>query len=278
MTGDNHIGGDNLAISNLNFAYGGNLEIFKNLNIDVKPGEFLAVLGPSGCGKTTLLNLLAGFYQPDSGSSLLRGEHITPEDPHLGYIFQAANLFPWLSTIENVEFGLRMTGMAAKERRKIAIENLEMVGLKGFEDFLPNKLSGGMRQRASIARALCLEPHLLLMDEPFSALDEILRDKMNDELLQLWDQLGQTIVFITHSIEEAVYLSDRVLVLARPPGGIYKELINELPRPRDLRETKSSELFWEYKKELNHLIQEVQTQAPLDESEMAELELGKKAS
>ncbi len=276
MAEGNHIGGDNLAIEELNFAYDNNLEIFQNLNIDVKPGEFLAVLGPSGCGKTTFLNLLAGFYQPDSGTSQLRGKSITPEDPHLGYIFQAANLFPWLNTIENVEFGLRMTGMDSKKRREVALKNLEMVGLKGFEEFLPNKLSGGMRQRASIARALCLEPRLLLMDEPFSALDEILRDKMNDELLQLWDQLGQTIIFITHSIEEAIYLSDRILVLARPPGGIYKEVINELPRPRDLRETKSSELFWEYKKELNNLIQEVQAQAPLDESEIAELELGAK--
>ncbi|MFV1993543.1 MAG: ABC transporter ATP-binding protein, partial [Acidiferrobacterales bacterium] len=257
MAKGNHIGGDNLVIEDLNFAYSNNLKIFENLNIDVKPGEFLAVLGPSGCGKTTFLNLLAGFYQPDSGTSQLRGKSISPEDPHLGYIFQAANLFPWLNTIENVEFGLRMTGMGPEKRREIALKNLEMVGLKGFEEFLPNKLSGGMRQRASIARALCLEPHLLLMDEPFSALDEILRDKMNDELLQLWDQLGQTIVFITHSIEEAIYLSDRILVLARPPGGIYKEVINELPRPRDLRETKSSELFWEYKKELNNLIQEV---------------------
>ncbi|MBN4080258.1 ABC transporter ATP-binding protein [Beggiatoa alba] len=268
-----HLGGVNLSINHLNFSYKGNLQIFNDLNIEVEPGEFLAILGPSGCGKTTLLNLLAGFYQPDSGTAQLSDKAISPEDPILGYIFQSANLFPWLSTIENVEFGLRMSGMPASESREVALNNLEMVGLKGFEDFLPNKLSGGMQQRASIARALCLQPHLLLMDEPFSALDEILRDKMNDELLQLWDKLGQTIVFITHSIEEATYLSDRVLVLARPPGGIYKELKNELPRPRDLKKTKSSDLFWEYKKELNLLIQEVQTQAPLDESEMAELEL-----
>jgi len=206
VTKGNHIGGDNLVIEDLNFAYSNNLKIFEKLNIDVKPGEFLAVLGPSGCGKTTFLNLLAGFYQPDSGTSQLRGEAITPEDPHLGYIFQAANLiFPWLNTIENVEFGLRMTGMGPEKRREIALKNLEMVGLKGFEEFLPNKLSGGMRQRASIARALCLEPHLLLMDEPFSALDEILRDKMNDECYNYGTSWAR-LLYLLHTVSKRRFI------------------------------------------------------------------------
>ncbi len=272
------VGGDNLAISDLYFSYNDELPIFQGLNIDVRPGEFLSVLGPSGCGKTTLLNLLSGFYRPDVGSVRLRGEPIQPEDPHLGYVFQASNLFPWLSAVENVEFGLRMTTrMNQEERREKARRFLQLVGLKGFEDYLPTRLSGGMQQRVSLARALVLEPHLLLMDEPFAALDAITRETMNDELLNLWDELGQTVMFITHDIDEAIYLSDRVLVLGRPPGGVFRELKNELPRPRSGPTTRTSELFWQYKKELITDISTVTSQNPRDEAEMAEVSLISKA-
>jgi len=245
-----HVGGDQLVINDLYFSYNGQLPIYEGLNVNVNPGEFLSLLGPSGCGKTTLLNLLSGFYRPDKGTVLLRGESIAPEDPHLGYVFQQATLFPWLTAIQNIEFGLRMSGMSAEKRREKALHYLGMVGLAGFEDYLPVKLSGGMQQRVSLARSLAMEPHLLLMDEPFGALDAITREDMNNELLRLWDQLGQTVVFITHEIDEAIYLSDRILVLGRPPRGIYRELVNELPRPRDSRQTRTSELFWQYKKEL----------------------------
>jgi len=245
-----HVGGDKLIIDSVHFSYG-TVPIFKDLNVEVNPGEFLSIIGPSGCGKTTLLNLLSGFLNPDQGKVELRGHAIAPEDPHFGYVFQAATLFPWLTTVENIEFGLDMESkLSSKEKRKKALHFLELVGLKGFEDYLPRLLSGGMQQRVSLARALVLEPRLLLMDEPFGALDAITRETMNDELLKLWDEIGQTVIFITHDIDEAIYLSDRVLVLNRPPSGIFKVLTNELPRPRSGPTTRTTELFWQYKKQL----------------------------
>ncbi len=247
----NHVGGDALVIDDLHFSYNDQLSIYNGLHASIEPGEFVSILGPSGCGKTTLLNLLSGFYKPNQGSVLLRGQKIEPEDPHFGYVFQTSTLFPWLTAIQNVEFGLKMqNNLDVEERRAKAERFLELVGLKGFENYLPMRLSGGMQQRVSLARTLVLEPHLLLMDEPFAALDAITRETMNDELLSLWDRLGQTVVFITHDIDEAIYLSDRVIVLNRPPHGIYRELRNELPRPRSGPVTRTSELFWQYKKEL----------------------------
>jgi len=254
---EKRIGGDNLVIDEVHFDYGAG-PIFHGLSIDVQPGEFLAIIGPSGCGKTTLLNLLSGFLSPGHGSIKLRGEPIFPEDPHFGYVFQHATLFPWLNTIENVEFGLCMEGkLSAVQRREKARHYLRMVGLNGFEDYLPRHLSGGMQQRVSLARALVMEPRLLIMDEPFGALDAITRESMNDELLRLWDELGQTVVFITHDIDEAVYLSDRIVILHRPPNGIFRNLHNRLPRPRSGPVTRTSELFWQYKKELIADISEV---------------------
>jgi len=274
VTAVSHVGGDNLIIDKLYFSYNGQLPIFQDINVKVEPGEFLAILGPSGCGKTTLLNLLSGFYSPDQGSVRLRGEAILPEDPHLGYVFQAANLFPWLTAIENVEFGLKMNGTLSRtKRREKAQHFLSMVGLNDFEDYLPSRLSGGMKQRVSLARALVLEPHLLLMDEPFAALDAITRESMNDELLRLWDELGQTVIFITHDIDEAIYLSDRILVLSRPPNGIFREVNSELPRPRSGPITRTTELFWEYKKQLISDIAAVTKKSPRDKAEMAELEI-----
>ena len=267
------VGGEDLVISNLNFSYGGKLDIFKNLELNVTPGEFLAIIGPSGCGKTTLLNLLSGFYAPEEGSVKLRGESIQPEDPHLGYVFQQATLFPWLTAIENVEFGLRMSGMQPQERRERALKYFHMVGLKGFEDYLIARLSGGMQQRVSLARSLAMEPTLLLMDEPFGALDAITRETMNDELLRIWDELGQTVIFITHDIDEAVYLSDRIAVFGRPPHGIYKIMDNELPRPRSGPTTRTKDLFWQYKKELIEDIAVVTAQSPINEEEVRELAL-----
>jgi len=245
-----YIGGDELKIDSLFFSYE-TLPIFRNLEIDVTPGEFLSIIGPSGCGKTTLLNLLSGFMKPDKGSVLLRGQAMTPEDPHLGYVFQSPTLFPWLTAMQNVEFGLKMSGdLSPTARQEKAQHYLALVGLSGFDDYLPVKLSGGMQQRVSLARALAMEPRLLLMDEPFAALDAITRETMNDELLRLWDELGQTVMFITHDIDESIYLSDRIIVLSKPPNGIYRELKNDLPRPRTGPTTRTHELFWQYKKEL----------------------------
>jgi len=271
-----HVGGEGLVVNSLHFSYGGELAIFDGLELNVKPGEFLSIIGPSGCGKTTLLNLLSGFYSPDSGSVRLRGESIAPEDPHFGYVFQHATLFPWLSAIENVEFGLRMMGMGKDERRARAEKYFNLVGLTGFEDYLVLRLSGGMQQRVSLARSLSLEPTLLLMDEPFGALDAITRESMNDELLRIWDELRQTVIFITHDIDEAVYLSDRIAVFGRPPNGIYKLMENELPRPRSSQTTRTTDLFWEYKKQLIADIGAVTAQNPQDEAELAELNLTKR--
>ncbi|WP_455220001.1 ABC transporter ATP-binding protein [Kaarinaea lacus] len=267
------VGGEDLIINNLHYSYGGKLSIFEELNINVKPGEFLAIIGPSGCGKTTLLNLLSGFYSPENGSVRLRGEPIAPEDPHLGYVFQQATLFPWLSAIENVEFGLRMMGMSPEERRERALKYFHLVGLKGFEEYLVLRLSGGMQQRVSLARSLAMEPTLLLMDEPFGALDAITRETMNDELLRIWDELGQTVIFITHDIDEAVYLSDRIAVFGRPPYGIYKIMDNELPRPRSGPTTRTTDLFWQYKKQLIEDIAIVTAQSPQSEEEIREMRL-----
>jgi NitT/TauT family transport system ATP-binding protein len=269
------LGGDGLTVDNLRFSYGEDLSIFESLGLNVEPGEFLSIIGPSGCGKTTLLNLLSGFYTPDSGSVKLRGQSITPEDPLFGYVFQQATLFPWLSAIENVEFGLRMGGMGKEERRDRAQKYFKLVGLAGFEKYLVTRLSGGMQQRVSLARSLAMEPTLLLMDEPFGALDAITRESMNDELLRIWDELKQTVIFITHDIDEAVYLSDRIAVFGRPPNGIYKIMENELPRPRSGPTTRTTELFWEYKKQLIADISTVTAQSPQDDAEMAELRITK---
>lgn len=277
MSDVQRVGGEDLVVNNLYFSYGNGLPIFQNLNLIVKPGEFVSIIGPSGCGKTTLLNLLSGFYLPDEGSVRLRGESLVPEDPHFGYVFQQATLFPWLSAIENVEFGLRMMGMDANQRRERALKYFELVGLAGFEDFLVMRLSGGMQQRVSLARSLAMEPTLLLMDEPFGALDAITRETMNDELLRIWDELGQTVLFITHDIDEAVYLSDRIAVFGRPPNGIHKIMDNELPRPRNSRTTRTTDLFWEYKKQLMEDISTVTAQSPQSEEEMTELRLRKKS-
>jgi NitT/TauT family transport system ATP-binding protein len=267
------VGGEGLIVNDLRYSYGDELSIFEGLKLDVQPGEFLSIIGPSGCGKTTLLNLLSGFYTPDGGSVKLRGESIAPEDPHFGYVFQHATLFPWLSAIENVEFGLRMMGMGQDERRARAEKYFNLVGLAGFEDYLVLRLSGGMQQRVSLARSLSMEPTLLLMDEPFGALDAITRESMNDELLRIWDELGQTVIFITHDIDEAVYLSDRIAVFGRPPNGIYKLMENELPRPRSSQTTRTTDMFWEYKKQLIADIAAVTAQNPQDAAELAELNL-----
>jgi NitT/TauT family transport system ATP-binding protein len=265
--------GDTLSVDHVDFSYGGQLPIFRGLALQVEPGEFLSIIGPSGCGKTTLLNLLSGFESPEAGSVRLRGRAIRPEDPNLGYVFQRANLFPWLTAIENVEFGLRMAGVKDAERRRRARKYFELVGLAGFEDYLVTRLSGGMQQRVSLARALSLEPTLLLMDEPFSALDAITRETLNDELLRIWDELGQTVIFITHEIEEAVYLSDRIAVLARPPAGLHRVHANQLPRPRSAQTTKTSDQFWEYKKQLIADIAAVMRQQPTSDTELAEMRM-----
>ncbi|EJT01980.1 taurine ABC transporter ATPase (plasmid) [Rhizobium sp. CCGE 510] len=234
--------------------------IFEHFSLEARPGEFVAVLGPSGCGKSTLLNLLSGFLRPQVGHITIDGAPVAPEHSTLGYVFQSPNLFPWLSVLENVRFGLRMNGKGSpQEQRATALLFLRLVGLEEHAEELPHRLSGGQRQRVSLARSLALEPRLLLMDEPFAALDAMTRSALNDELLRIWSSLGQTVLFITHDIDEAIYLADRVLVLGLPSAGITAEVTIGLPRPRNQRGTRANPLFAQLRERLAEQIAAVMT-------------------
>ncbi len=227
-----------LRLSGVHFAHAGVQPVFQGLDLAVAPGEFVVLLGPSGCGKSTLLNLLSGFLSPDRGRVQLDGAAVFPEMPALGYVFQSPHLFPWLNVLDNVAFGLRMQATLSRaEQAARARHYLRLVGLDEAAHKLPHQLSGGMRQRVALARALAPEPALLLADEPFAALDAMSRRHMNEELLRLWAALGQTVVFVTHDIDEAVFLADRVVVLDRAPGGIDSEFVIDLPRPRRVLHT-----------------------------------------
>ena len=195
------------------------------VSFDVHSGEFLVLVGPSGCGKSTLLDLLGGLARPTSGEVLLDGRPVTGPGLDRGIVFQQYALFPWRTAQSNVEFGLEGKGIPRRERRERARQFLDLVGLNGFADRYPHELSGGMKQRVAIARSLAFDPDVLLMDEPFAALDAQTRDSLQDELLRIWEQTGKTIVFITHGIDEAVYLGQRVAVMTSRPGRI-KQIIN----------------------------------------------------
>src|ERR1700728_646986 len=219
----------------------GAVEALSNVDLQVSEGDFVSFIGPSGCGKTTLLRVIADLQQPTAGTILVNG--VTPEQArlkrHYGYIFQAPALYPWRTIERNVMLPLEIMGFDAKERRARMEQYLALVNLSGFERKFPWQLSGGMQQRASIARALSFDPALLLMDEPFGALDEIVRDHLNEQLLRLWDQTGKTVVFVTHSIPEAVFLSTRIVVMSPRPGRIIDIIPCDFPRDRtlEIRET-----------------------------------------
>ena len=205
----------------------------EDIDLRVNSGQFLAVVGPSGCGKSTLLTLVSGLRQPTTGALLCHGETVTaPMPQRIGMVFQEANLLPWLSAVDNVAFPLKLRGVAKSERRARAMRMLQLTGLTGFEDRLPHQLSGGMKQRVSIARGLVQDPGVLLMDEPFAALDEQTRMVLGEELLRIWSETRKTILFVTHSLNEAVYLADRIIVLSARPGRIVDDLTVDLDRPR----------------------------------------------
>lgn len=210
--------------------------ILGGLNLEVAAGEFVCLLGPNGCGKTTFLNLLAGFDPPDAGEIMVDGRRVTAPSPERVMIMQSYDLFPWRTVLGNVEYGLEMRGWERKRRRQKARELIALVGLAGSEEQHPRELSGGMRQRVAIARALAVEPQILLLDEPFGALDSLTRSRMQGELLRLWRQWQMTIIFVTHDINEAINLADRVAVLPPRPGAFRDIVSLELPRPRDLRD------------------------------------------
>jgi NitT/TauT family transport system ATP-binding protein len=203
----------------------GELAAVRDVSLDIAPGEFTVVVGPSGCGKSTLLDLLAGLTAPSSGRILVDGAPVTGPGLDRGVVFQQYALLPWRDARGNVEFGLEAKGVPRRERRERAAEYLDLVGLAGFGDRYPHELSGGMRQRVAIARSLAFDPGVLLMDEPFAALDAQTRDLLQEELLRIWERTGKTVVFITHGIDEAVYLGQRVAVLTSRPGRI-KDVID----------------------------------------------------
>jgi NitT/TauT family transport system ATP-binding protein len=222
---------------------GGNgpIHALQDVSFTVAPGEFLCIVGPSGCGKSTLLKILAGLIEPTSGHLTFGGHGAAPK-PHTALVFQEHGLFPWFTVVDNVAFGLEAAGVSRRERRRRAIFFLEQVGLADFAGSYPHELSVGMRQRAAIARAMLVEPQLLLMDEPFSALDAQSKLVLQEELQRLWKGQQQTVVYVTHDIDEAVLLGDRVLVMSGRPGRIREEILVPLSRPRDLRDREQSEL------------------------------------
>lgn len=211
----------------------GELVAIEDFNLDIMDGEFVCVLGPSGCGKTTLLRIIAGLEEPTSGKILLKNKEITGPGSDRGMVFQEFGLFPWRSVRKNIEFGLEIRKIPKEERRTISDRYIDLVGLKGFETSHPNELSGGMKQRVGIARALANDPAILLMDEPFGALDAQTRNLMQKELLRIWSEMKKTVVFITHSVDEAVFVADRVVVMSARPGKIKSIFDVKWERPRD---------------------------------------------
>jgi NitT/TauT family transport system ATP-binding protein len=205
----------------------------EDINLEIKDEEFICFVGPSGCGKTTLLRIIAGLETATSGEIRLNDTAIEGPDPKRGMVFQEYSLFPWRRVIDNITFGLEMQGVPKGERQKMAEEYLAMVGLAQFRDAYPFELSGGMRQRVAIARALANDPDVLLMDEPFGALDAQTRNLMQTELLEIWEETKKTVLFVTHSVDEAVYLGDRIVVLSARPGRVCEIIDIDMERPRD---------------------------------------------
>ncbi|HZD43008.1 MAG TPA: ABC transporter ATP-binding protein [Methanomicrobiales archaeon] len=234
---------------------GSPLVALKDVNLEIADKEFICILGPSGCGKTTLLRIIGGLEVATSGEVLLNDDPITEPNPKLGMVFQEYSLFPWRRVIDNVAFGPEMQGIPKTERLQIADQYLELVGLEQFRESYPSELSGGMRQRVAIARALANEPEVLLMDEPFGALDAQTRNRMQKELLQIHEKTQKTIVFVTHSVDEAVFLADRIVVLTKNPGTVKEIVTVTQHRPRDRTSTE----FMSTRKHVLDLITEEST-------------------
>ena len=232
---------------------GAQVTALEGIDLRAHRREFLCVIGPSGCGKSTLIRIVAGLDEPTSGEMLLEGKPVKGPGPDRGMVFQGYTLFPWRTVRENVMFGLEMRGLERAMAREQAMEWVEIVGLRKFADAYPHQLSGGMKQRVAIARALANRPRILLMDEPFAALDAQTRAQMQSYLLELWRQIDITVVFVTHDLDEAVYLADRIVVLGANPGHVRELVEVPLPRPR-VREHQASPLFLATKQHLEQLI------------------------
>jgi NitT/TauT family transport system ATP-binding protein len=209
------------------------LVALNNVSTSVESGEFVCLVGPSGCGKSTTLNIVAGFLKPTRGQVMVDGKVVRGHGMDRGVVFQEYALFPWRTALQNVEFGLEMKNVPARERREFAMHHLRMVKLERFANTYPHHLSGGMKQRVAIARALAYDPKVLLLDEPFGALDALTREELQALVVDLWQQTGKTVLYVTHNLAEAVYLSDRTIVLTPQPGTIKADVPIDLPRPRD---------------------------------------------
>lgn len=229
---------------------GGVFEVVKDLNIKVRENEFLVLFGPGQCGKATILNMIAGFEEPTAGTIRMKGEKINGPDPSRGMVFQNLAIFPWLTVMGNVEYGLRMKGVDKKTRREKAQYYIDLVGLKGFENHYPIQISGGMKQRVGIARAYCNEPDVILMDEPFGALDAQTRYLMQDEIIRIWEAEKRTVIFVTNNIEEAVYVADRIIVIRNCPTNVKAEYEINLPRPRSYIDPD----FLKLRREINNVV------------------------
>ena len=253
-----------IVISNVSKIYttqGRDMTALQGIDLDIPRGQFTCLLGPSGCGKSTLLNAVAGFAAPSSGTIHADGKLVAGPGPERGMVFQEYALFPWMTVAQNIAFGLDVKGIDRGTIRRRVGELLEMLSLTDFKQRFPRDLSGGMRQRVAIARVLALDSPIMLMDEPFGALDALTRRNLQDELLRLWARLGKTIIFVTHSIEEAIYLADRIVVMTYRPGTIKRDLLVDLPRPRD----PAAPEFNLLKRELGLLVMEEQQRHHSDE-------------
>ncbi len=247
-----HSAGDVIAVRKLSLAYGRGTDAvlaLKNIDFSIGDGEFVSVVGPSGCGKSTLLKILAGLLPPTQGEAFLKGTPIRGARRDIGVVFQTPVLFPWRSVLGNVMLPSDVQGLDKAEMRKRAMDLINLVGLQGFENRYPRELSGGMQQRVGIIRALIHDPAILLMDEPFGALDAMTRESMNVELQRIWMERRKTVLFITHSTGEAVFLADRVIVMTARPGEIADEFTVDLPRPRTL-DVMNTEKFGTYVKRI----------------------------
>jgi NitT/TauT family transport system ATP-binding protein len=252
-----------LAISGLCKRFDG-LEVLSGISISVERGQFISLVGPSGCGKTTLLRIVAGLEDASSGNILLDGRALRGPGSDRGFVFQTDNLLPWRTILSNAMIGPELAGKAGPHERQRTLDLLKLVGLEGFESYFPRQLSGGMRQRVNLARALAIDPEILLMDEPFSALDAQTREIMQTELLRIWEKGRKTVLFVTHQIDEAVFLSDHVLVLARRPGRIRETVDIKLPRPRTLPMKRTKE-FVDYVDRIWRLIEDDVRASVIDE-------------
>jgi NitT/TauT family transport system ATP-binding protein len=260
--------GSHIVIEQVNkvFTSGGrDVMALRDISIEIPQGQFTCLLGPSGCGKSTLLNAVAGFAPPTSGTIVADGQPVTGPGPERGMVFQEYALFPWMTVEQNIGFGLEIKRVPRAEIKRRVDELLALLSMSDFRARFPKDLSGGMRQRVAIARVLALDSPILLMDEPFGALDALTRRNLQDELLRIWAELKKTIIFVTHSIEEAIYLADRIVVMTYRPGTVKRDIVVDLARPRD----PSAPEFNALKRELGLLVMEEQQRHHTDELRMA---------